>query len=169
MTVGSGNGGCFWALAVVAWRWMGGAGWGRHGGRGLFAGGDVCRFCRRFLAGWGSKGSWIWRSLAVQVLESLVVDGGCVGWRHHGVSDGGDWGTWWFLGQQQGGGSDGSATRGQRCNGARWQQCNGGNEGGFSGSSSHVMAAWWRYFSDDNGSTGMGGASCTKIVRKNSK
>ncbi|XP_058214413.1 uncharacterized protein LOC131325930 [Rhododendron vialii] len=27
------------------------------------------------------------------------------------------------------------------------RQCNGGNEGGFSGGSSHVMAAWWQYFS----------------------
>ncbi|XP_058216601.1 glycine-rich cell wall structural protein-like [Rhododendron vialii] len=97
-------------------------------------------------AGCRSKGSWIWRSLAVQVLESLLADGGCVG-RHHGGSGGGDWGTWWLLGQQQGGGSDGSATRGQRCNGARRQQCNGGNEGGFSGGRSHVMAAWWQYFS----------------------
>lgn len=132
-------------------QWLHGGGWAAQVGGGMVAEGcllvAMCAGCRRFLVGWGSKGSWIWRSLAVQVLESLVADGGCVGRQDHGGSGRGDWGTWWLLGQQQGGGSYGSATRGQRCNGARRQQCNGGNEGGFSGGSSHIMAAWWQYFS----------------------
>ncbi|KAF7142269.1 hypothetical protein RHSIM_Rhsim05G0028900 [Rhododendron simsii] len=149
MAVGSGNGD--WWMFFWLRQWLHGGGWAAQVGGGMVAEGcllvGMCAGCRRFLAGWRTKGLWIWRSLAVQVLELMVADGGCVGRRHHGGSGGGDWGTWWLLGQQQGGDSDGSATRGQQCNEARRQQCNGGNEGGFSGRSSHVKASRWQYFS----------------------